>query len=1168
MGLLEKPKFSIINTELTGFLMIKNLISLVKQRLFKKPALKQGVFILVLILIVGALPFVAHAGIDEILSSVFLTIVEMLLGVIGSLITLVMAALINVAQFNDFISAPAVVVGWVLVRDICNMFFIVGMLLISVGTVLGIQSFHYKNYLKKIILFAILVNFSRTISGILIDVSQIVMLTFISASKAAMAVGFVEAFGINKLTSLATHVDASGKSDVDGTGILFSGIFAIIAAGILLMVLLSVVVMLAYRIVMLWVLVIFSPVYFALQAIPKADGKAGFWWKSFSEQLIAGPVVAFFIWLTLSVVSMNDGSFANQINDDSNVNPSVIGSQVSNAPYILNYIMGIAMLLIGMSAASKLGGAAGAAANKVFGKAKGLGMKGLNKGARGLGMASEGAARLGLKGVEKAKGSEFKKGSRTAVMQSLLTDRQKNRQKTSAGKWEERLKKAGVGDATYTAMQERLTGQKDRKKLKQAVSGTALGSGVAGGVAGALVAGASGVGLLGAAGYVTSQALFRKNGGLVKAIKDKETDYKKVRDTKENIGTGIFSDNKGLFKDKEGKIKEGAVSELLGKPLKDQTSDEHKASLESEISILQDAIENAKPVAANPAAGIVGRKGDKKKLINAQKQLNETIEAFQYGHEHGILSTEAEQILTDFKAAPGAADYQKPEDLGTSAYVANSALDTELPGAGIQKSKKKKYLTDLAEKAVNTGMEFDQEVAFLQEGDLVKGKDGSEGWHVNQDKTNVAQNRITISNGAEEQEVDMKEFLSQNQTIVADHLYNSDRYKKMINKDHIFTREEFDNQQRISQSSQKGITYRAGNKAAAINVKELEKKTGDVTGEQDRAGLYVAGDEAVKVADGMKSMLEEQKKKLNEAKTEDEVRDVLGSYFGRVTDVAGDELEKFKETTINNVDASIQSLDTSDSENVDRIKTKGFSLVDKTRSGYEAKHVLRHEDTHAKLEEVDEDGSLRQNVWNQLDPTKQKEAREYIAATRGEGLSQEEIQTEYIVDALQNTHKPGGPDKDKPQLPASLVNLLSGDKVVSGNIRVEHEHNVGEMAEKYTEWQDQGTKTTKTLTPNKPNIAQELLNSGWNGSAIMDTRQFVQFKKWLGSIDDQVSKLGKKQNILDEEMTQKFSKLRGAVKGMDMEGDNIDLSVRLQESGLDEKDIKEVVEQYSEEEEL
>ncbi|MFH1667484.1 MAG: MFS transporter [Candidatus Komeilibacteria bacterium] len=1241
--------------------MKKNLISLFKQRLFQKPAWKQGVFILVLALLISiVMPLAAHADTEGFLAGIFTTIVGFIISIIGGLITLVLAVLINVAQFNDFINAPAVVIGWVLVRDICNMFFIVSMLLISVGTVLGIQSFHYKNYLKKIIIMAILVNFSRTICGLLIDVSQIVMLTFISAADKAMAVGFVEAFGINKLTSLATHVNEAGQVDTDGMGVLFAGVFAIIAATILLLVLLSVVVMLAYRIVMLWVLVVFSPVYFALQAIPKADSKAGIWWSKFSEQLVAGPVVAFFIWLTLSVVSQNNGSFIAPNKND--VDPGLIGSQVSNAPYILNYILGISMLLIGLTAAKTMGGAAGALAGKTFSKAKGMGWKGIKGGYKGVKSGVSFVKDKALYSKKTKKEMENKIQSKGGLlgtggllgMQGLRNarklDKLSSREKARTASGGKVLKKLGLdGEKTIGVLYDKQKDKEKRAKDKfysssdQQALASAQSEWAANGkprtdfeeklkrqqvnapqkareaFVDSFIKGQDPSAIGPEREKLKKEAEKNWNNMSSNDQQNEIKAYENVNWQKEQLDP-VVAEQAYLDSKKKESRKQTTYQPNWGRRIspmspiygfvKKQSENLERADRTRE-AIIQDPSTFAASQVVDEIKDVKG--GATKRIIGKMTQPELEVLANHLKTElnaSGLTPEQRKKKQANFDAFWKTVRHTSEESPDSAADKFYQAADTNsimikqgadggfksITEAAVKKSNKD-FLTDISEEKVgNTNLELQNEILNLKPSDAVKMKDNSTGWHINRDKTDLNADQITVSNGVEERVINQDEFMSQNSDMVAEHFYNSDRYQKMISvqgKDHVMNKEEFDTARRIGESSQEGVTYRAGNKTAAIKVSALEEKVGDITGEQDRAGIHVIGSEALKVAGGMKEMIAEQKEALQTADTEDKVREVLQSHFGRMTEATGEELEKIKQTSLTNAEASIASLDTSNIDNAERIKKDGFSLIDKNRVGYGAKYVLRHEDTHATLDYVDQDGSLRGKVWDQLGLERQKEARQYVATTRGEGLTEREIQTEYLVDALQNVNRPGGPDHDKPQLPAELANLLSGDKTVSGNIRVEHQHhhNVGEMAARYQTWQAEekqtgqqassgggnelmtDDKSSQPVVSTKPasrpvtNEAQGLLSSGWNGGAIMNNQQFILFRKWLENVlNNQADNISRKQLLLGEELTEKMIKLNSAVKNMDLEGDNVDLSLVLQENDLDEGEIKDIVEQYSEEE--
>ncbi len=441
--------------------MIKNWFLSLKN--FKKTKatkrLTLVIFVLSILSLTVLMPLAVNAGLGDAMTNMVAWILDLIMSLIGALITLVLSVLINIAQFNEFTSATAVTTGWVLVRDICNMFFIVILLVISVGTVLGIQSYSYKNFLKKIIIMAILINFSKTIAGFLIDLSQIIMLTFVAAFRDSIIVGFTEAFGINKLKSLASSMDASGEIEQDNFSLLLGMIFGLIISFILLMALIAIVSMLAYRIVILWILVVLSPFAYLASALPGSlGGQAKQWWSMFSEQLIVGPAIAFFLWLTLSIVSATGGNFTSESGGVEA--ESIIGGQLATAPFLLNYFLGITLLLVGMDMAKKMGGKSGAAMGSTFDKGmkKGVGfVKSVGKGAKTGGQAAAGFLGGGaIRGAAKffdAKDGGKNAGSRLHLLAARSEDKKIGRKKS----WEKGVKSVqekilGTGDNVNAAL--------------------------------------------------------------------------------------------------------------------------------------------------------------------------------------------------------------------------------------------------------------------------------------------------------------------------------------------------------------------------------------------------------------------------------------------------------------------------------------------------------------------------------------------------------------------------------------------------------------------------------------------------------------------------------------------------------------------------------------------
>ncbi|GEM_PF-6862991 len=265
-----------------------------------------------------AVPTSAHAfGLDDIGMAAFnliVTILAMVVQFLANIFTYIVDIFLGFARYNGFADALPVRLGWVIVRDICNMFFIVILLISAFSTIIPWDaSLRYNAVVPKLLLMAILINFSRTLIQVLIDLSQVVMLTFVNAFRAAGAGNFVAAFKIDKLLSMQDDLNdptaaatAANASNIDELTKIFASfllalILVVIANGVMI-------IMTAYvlaRIIGLWIILIFSPAAFFMTALPsrlQVSSFASKYWSRLGGLLTGGPVVMFFIYLTFAIL--------------------------------------------------------------------------------------------------------------------------------------------------------------------------------------------------------------------------------------------------------------------------------------------------------------------------------------------------------------------------------------------------------------------------------------------------------------------------------------------------------------------------------------------------------------------------------------------------------------------------------------------------------------------------------------------------------------------------------------------------------------------------------------------------------------------------------------------------------------------------------------------------
>lgn len=251
-------------------------------------------------------PHPAHAldpgsSIALLIANILMIMVKFFASMTGIFVSL----LIVVARYNTFLNAEVVVTGWPIVRDLMNMVFIIGLLIIAAGTVLRLQNYRYNRLLGKLIMMALLVNFSKFIAVFLLQFAQVIMLTFVNAFKDIAFGNFSHMFGLDAVLIFANEKYNSGLPDT-GNGnfkiaiTLLAGLVMMIVSFV---VILAICVVLFTRIIALWLLIILSPMAYALRIIPNTEKYASQWWSEFGKYAVVGPVLAFFLWISLALVA-------------------------------------------------------------------------------------------------------------------------------------------------------------------------------------------------------------------------------------------------------------------------------------------------------------------------------------------------------------------------------------------------------------------------------------------------------------------------------------------------------------------------------------------------------------------------------------------------------------------------------------------------------------------------------------------------------------------------------------------------------------------------------------------------------------------------------------------------------------------------------------------------
>ncbi len=298
-----------------------------------------------------------------------------ILSLLGKLLVVLVQIMVQIAQFNNFVRPTAVQQGWTIVRDVCNMFLIIILLVIAWGTVLRIEIYHYKRTIPKFIIMAFLINFSKTIAGFFIDAVQIIMKAFTDAFADAAAGNLTSAAGLYKILSLSGADASQGLGDVVGALILGILLMAVMLGAILMIIF-----VLMGRILGLWILVILSPLAYLGEAFDKFKKLATQWWDQFGNYLAVGPLVAFFLWLAFTIMAANPSDLGQEVvnppvnTEEAIINAEAAGegvvaatiSDISSSDNLLSFILAVGLLFVASLASQQMRTIGGSLGAKMF----------------------------------------------------------------------------------------------------------------------------------------------------------------------------------------------------------------------------------------------------------------------------------------------------------------------------------------------------------------------------------------------------------------------------------------------------------------------------------------------------------------------------------------------------------------------------------------------------------------------------------------------------------------------------------------------------------------------------------------------------------------------------------------------------------------------------------
>ncbi|MFA7653899.1 MAG: hypothetical protein WCX97_02545 [Candidatus Magasanikbacteria bacterium] len=325
----------------------------------------------------------AVSTLGDIANGIFTFLCYILIYITGLVLRLIMFTLqflIQSASYNNYLSSTAVQIGWVLVRDVANMFFVIILLVIAFGTILGIEQYEWKKMIGKFVMAAVLVNFSHLICGFIIDIAQVFTITFVNGIAAAAGGNIINAFHLDGVLGFASNTQ---PAQINNSEIFIAALGGVIFSVLALAVMIGYMSILTIRVVVLWILIVLSPLAFVFGVLPQTQKYAGQWWQQFTSNVIVAPVCVFFLWLSFATLGQGDintelakdnAGFMDttQVSEDGTQLPSSGILTVMDWGNMGSFVVALAMLLVGIKVTLEIGAVGSGALQRTVAAGKGV----------------------------------------------------------------------------------------------------------------------------------------------------------------------------------------------------------------------------------------------------------------------------------------------------------------------------------------------------------------------------------------------------------------------------------------------------------------------------------------------------------------------------------------------------------------------------------------------------------------------------------------------------------------------------------------------------------------------------------------------------------------------------------------------------------------------------
>lgn len=305
----------------------------------------------------------------------------------------------GIVDFAQFANISGIPTAWAVLRDVTNMAFIFIFLAIGISTILGVQRYSVGRLLPKLLIVAVLVNFSlfatkavidvaHTFAGAILNQSGVVENQCEEIDTAGVAdcalthgvsaafieqFGFVNFFGASAEVALGAGAQQQGvyssifSGDTWGEAwkaVLF-GLFSFIFMSLAGIIFLAGAVILIMRIVTLLLLMIASAPAFAAAILPDTEKYFNQWLNTLLKEAFFAPILL--LLFAISLLFLNTARGTAGVGPDSNASFAAIfiDGGIDSVNLIVILLIGLGFLFMSLQVAKELGATGAGTAMKV-----------------------------------------------------------------------------------------------------------------------------------------------------------------------------------------------------------------------------------------------------------------------------------------------------------------------------------------------------------------------------------------------------------------------------------------------------------------------------------------------------------------------------------------------------------------------------------------------------------------------------------------------------------------------------------------------------------------------------------------------------------------------------------------------------------------------------------